>query len=143
MEELRMAVAMIREDILQRFPDLFGTKNVNGREFNVERTIATLTQELGPEIAAALTARRVLLESPGRVREKYAWPKWDDTFKDPVTDKSWTFRQIVQGLLDNALNRDSAWLWRLNDEVPTPNDAHPLANPGLELTGPWHPLDMA
>ncbi|PNV83591.1 MAG: malate synthase, partial [Desulfobacteraceae bacterium] len=22
-------------------------------------------------------------------------------------------------------------------------DAHPLTNPGLELTGPWHPLDMA
>ena len=134
---------MIREDILQRFPDLFGTKNVNGREFNVERTIATLTRELGPEIAAALTARRVLLESPARVREKYAWPKWDDTFKDPVTDKFWTFRQIVQGLVDNVLNRDSAWRWRLNDEVPIPNDAHPLANPGLELTGPWHPLDMA
>ena len=24
-----------------------------------------------------------------------------------------------------------------------PKDAHPLTNPGLELTGPWHPLDMA
>ncbi|HET9837453.1 MAG TPA: malate synthase, partial [Candidatus Angelobacter sp.] len=24
-----------------------------------------------------------------------------------------------------------------------PKDAHPLRNPGLELTGPWHPLDMA
>ena len=32
--------------------------------------------------------------------------------------------------------------WRLNDEVPVPKDAHPLKNPGLELTGPWHPLDM-
>ena len=73
-----MAGAMIREDILQKFPDLFGTKNVNGREVNIERTIATLTQELRPEIAAALTARRMLLESPVPVREKYAWPKWDD-----------------------------------------------------------------
>jgi malate synthase len=27
--------------------------------------------------------------------------------------------------------------------VPIPQDAHPLTNPGLELTGPWHPLDMA
>ena len=33
--------------------------------------------------------------------------------------------------------------WRLNDEVPIPADAHPSRNPGLELTGPWHPLDMA
>ena len=27
---------MIREDILQQFPELFGTKKVNGREINVE-----------------------------------------------------------------------------------------------------------
>ena len=31
---------MIREDILQKFPELFGTKRVNGREVNVEQTIA-------------------------------------------------------------------------------------------------------
>ena len=55
----------------------------------------------------------------------------------------WTFRQIVQGLIDNFLGRDSEWRWRLNDEVPIPKDAHPLTNPGLELAGPWHPLDMA
>jgi malate synthase len=120
-----MAGAIIREDILQKFPDLFGTKNVNGREVNIERTIATLTQELRPEIAAALTARRMLLESPVPVREKYAWPKWDDTFEDPVTGQFWTFRQIVLGLIDNILSRDSKWRWRLNDEVPIPKDAHP------------------
>ena len=134
---------MIREDILQKFPDLFGTKKVNGREVNVEQTIATLTRELSPEIAAALTARRALLQSPAPVSKKYAWPKWDDTFEDPVTGQFWTFRQIVQGLIDNFLGRDSEWRWRLNDEVPIPEDAHPLTNPGLELTGPWHPLDMA
>jgi malate synthase len=138
-----MAGAIIREDILQKFPDLFGTKNVNGREVNIEGTIATLTQELRPEIAAALTARRMLLQSPAPVREKYAWPKWDDKFEDPVTGQFWTFRQIVQGLSDNVLGWDSKWRWRLNDEVPIPKDAHPLTNPGLELTGPWHPLDMA
>jgi malate synthase len=134
---------MIREDILQKFPDLFGTKKVNGREVNVEQTIATLTRELGPEIAAALTARRALLQSPATVSKKYAWPNWDDTFEDPVSGQFWAFRQIVQGLIDNFLGRDSEWRWRLNDEVPIPKDAHPLTNPGLELTGPWHPLDMA
>ena len=46
-------------------------------------------------------------------------------------------------MIDNFLGRDSAWRWRLNDEVPIPKDAHPLTNPGLELTGPWNPLDMA
>ncbi len=134
---------MIREDIFQKFSDLFGTKKVNGREINVEQTIAALTRELSPEIAAALTARRALLQSPAPVSKKYAWPEWDDAFEDPVKGHFWTFRQIVQGLIDNFLGRDSEWRWRLNDEVPIPGDAHPLTNPGLELTGPWHPLDMA
>ncbi len=140
---VRVSKATIREDILQSFPGLFGTKTINGREINVEQEIAALAQELHPEIAAALTARRALLQSPAPVREKYAWPKWDDTFKDPVTGQFWTYRQIIQGLIDNFLDRDSEWLWRLNDEVDIPKDAHPLTNPGLELTGPWHPLDMA
>jgi malate synthase len=135
--------AMIRKDILQSFPGLFGTKEINGREVNVEQEIAALAQELHPEIAAVLTARQALLSSPAPVREKYGWPKWDDTFEDPVTGKSWTYRQIVQGLIDNFLDRDSEWSWRLNDEVDIPKDAHPVTNPGLELTGPWHPLDMA
>ena len=134
---------MIREDILQQFPELFGTKKVNGRDVNVEETIATLTRELRPAIAEALSARRALLESAEPVRKKYAWPKWDETFEDPVTGRPWTFRQIVQGMIDNFLDRESAWRWRLNDEVPIPADVHPLTNPGLELTGPWHPLDMA
>lgn len=134
---------MIREEIFQEFPDLVGTKKVNGREINVEQTIAALTRELSPEIAAALTARRALLQSPVPVGKKYAWPMWDDAFEDSATGQSWTFRQIVQGLIDNFLGRESEWRWRLNDEVPIPQDAHPLTNPGLELTGPWHPLDMA
>jgi malate synthase len=135
--------AIIREDILLSFPGLFGTKTINGRKINVEQEIAALAQALHPEIAAALTARRELLHSPAPVREKYAWPKWDDTFEDPETEQFWTYRQIVQGLIDNFLGRDSEWRWRLNDEAPIPEDAHPLTNPGLELTGPWHPLDMA
>ena len=134
---------MIREDILQKFPELFGTRTINGRWVNVEETISALVMELDPDIAAALTARAALLKSSAPVREKYAWPKWDDAFEDPVTGQFWTFRQIVQGLIDNVLGRDSEWRWRLNDDVPVPRDAHPLSNAGLELTGPWHPPDMA
>src|SRR5437879_12156505 len=134
---------MIREDILQKFPELFGTKTVNGRTVNIEEAISKFARELGPEVAAALTARRKLLESPTSVREKYGWPKWDDSFEDPVTGRQRAFRQIVQGLIDNFLGRESELHWRLNDEVPIPNDAHPTKNPGLELTGPWYPLDMA
>jgi malate synthase len=134
---------MIRQDILQKFPELFGTKKVNGREVNLEQAIETLTRELRPEIAAALNARRELLGSPAPVRQKYGWPKWDDSYEDPASGKGWTFRQIVQGMIDNFLGRDSQWRWRMNDEVGIPADAHPLDNAGLELTGPWQPLDMA
>jgi malate synthase len=134
---------MIRQDILQQFSELFGTKKVNGREVKVEETIATLTRELRPAIAEVLNARRTLLESKEPVHSKYAWPKWDESFEDPITARPWTFRQIVQGLIDNFLDRESEWRWRLNDAVPVPADVHPLQNPGLELTGPWHPLDMA
>ena len=134
---------MIREDILQKFPDLFGKKKVNGREVDVDETISTLTRELRPAIAAALTARRELLESPAPVGTKYAWPKWEETYEDPAGGQPWTFRQIVQGMIDNFLGRDTKWRWRLNDEAPIPEHVHPSRNPGLELTGPWHPLDMA
>src|SRR5215469_4568550 len=134
---------MVRKDILEKFPELFGNKKVNGRDLNVEEAITTLTRELRPDIAAALSVRRELLHSPAPVPEKYGWPKWEKKFEDPVTGKFWTFRQIVQGLIDNFLGRESEWRWRLNDEVPIPKDAHPLRNAGLELTGPWHPLDMA
>src|SRR5262245_25943929 len=134
---------MIRTDILQKFPDLFGARKVNGRDVNVEEAIAALTRELRPGIAAALSTRRALLQSPAPVREKYAWPKRDQQFEDPVTGRPWTYRQIVQGMIDNFLDRESEYRWRLNDEVPIPADAHPLKNAGLELTGPWQPLDMA
>ena len=39
---------MIREDILQQFPELFGSKKVNGREVNVEETIASADPRTAP-----------------------------------------------------------------------------------------------
>jgi malate synthase len=60
---------MFREDILRQFPELFGTNRVNGWEINVEDTIATLTRELNPEIAAALTSRSQLLSYTGAHRK--------------------------------------------------------------------------
>ncbi|MBV9610176.1 MAG: malate synthase, partial [Acidobacteria bacterium] len=98
---------MIRSDIVQSFPDLFENKRVNGREVNIENTIATLTRELRPEIDAALNARRERLAEPGSVPKKYGWPKWDEKFEDPVTGQFWTWRQIVQGMIDSFLGRDT------------------------------------
>ena len=133
---------MIREDLRRDFASLFGKQSVNGRTIDVDETIETLTRELRPAIAAALNARREILNSRAPVREKYGWPKWDESFED-ATGQRRTFREIVQGMIDNFLGRDSKLRWRLNTEVPVPADANPLTNPGLELTGPWHPLDMA
>ncbi len=111
---------MIRKDILQSFPELFGNKAVEGHELDVEETIATLTRELNPSIAKALAARRAILNSAAPVREKYGWPKWDERYEDPVSGGACTFREIVQGMIDNFLDRRSPHAWRLNDEVPIP-----------------------
>jgi malate synthase len=134
---------MIRQDVLQQFPELFGTKRVNGRDLDVDDTITRLSREIDPAIAQALTARREILGSPAPVGQKYAWPRWDESFEDPVTGKSFTFRQIVQGLVDNFQGRETPLRWRLNDEVEIPAHVHPSRISGLELTGPWAPLDMA
>src|SRR5260370_9848501 len=100
---------MVREDILQNFPRLFGTKTVNGRQVNVEEAITTLTRELRPDFAVALTARRELLESPTPVREKYGWPKWEQKFEDPISGKFWTCRELVRGMITNFLHTAMPW----------------------------------
>ena len=141
--ERDLPLAVVRDEILRRFPELFGDKVLGRRRINVERTIARLTAELEPAMAEALARRRELLRSGAPVREKYAFPEWDEEFVDPVSGSVRSFRQIVQGLIDNFVGRRSEWSWRLNDRVPLPKAVHPLLHPGLELTGPWHPLDMA
>jgi len=133
---------MIRSDLLASFPELFGTKRVNGRDVSVEETIDTLSRELRPAIEAALNRRRELLASPAPVREKYAWAL-DARCEDPAGGSPRTLREITQGMIDNFLGRETPLSWRLNDEVPVPEHIHPGRIAGLELTGPWHPVDMA
>ena len=41
------------------------------------------------------------------VRNEICLAEWDEPFEDPVTAQPWTFRQIVQGLIDNFLDRES------------------------------------
>ena len=137
------AAVVIGEGVRKLFPDLFGSKMVDGRSVNVEETIGILYNELNEAIEQALTERRRVLESKISVSEKYSIPKWEEKFHDPVTGQVLSFRQIVQGLIDNFLGRKTEVTWRLNDETPIPKNVYPLDNPGLELTGPWHPLDMA
>ena len=58
---------MIRADVLQQFPGLFGKKTVNGRELDVYDTIARLSREIDPAIATALAERRAVLADPAPV----------------------------------------------------------------------------
>ncbi|MDG6905913.1 MAG: malate synthase, partial [Nitrososphaerota archaeon] len=135
--------ALVRDDVAKMFPELFGTREIANRKLNVEELIGLLQTELGSDLEKVLAERHRLLEAKIPTREKYTLPKWDDAYEDPVSGKFRTFREITQGLIDNFLGDNTGLAWRLNDDSPVPDVAHPLKNPGLELTGPWHPLDMA
>lgn len=127
---------------IAQYAEIFGDREINGRRINIEQLIAELSEEFGPEIARVLNARREWLELRVPVNEKCAFPRWDDEFRD-AEGNTRTFREIVQGLIDNFLGRDTPLRWRLNENIPVPEDAHPIKNPGLELTGPWYPLSKA
>jgi malate synthase len=133
----------VRRDVAMRYTHLFGEKLVNGRQVSVEEAIALLYLEVKDLWAKALRLRRGLLDSGDPVRKRYALPGWEEVYEDPVSGSRRTFREIVQGLIDNFLGKETPLAWRLNELAPIPDDAHPLRNPGLELTGPWEPLDMA
>ena len=108
-----------------------------------KRRLATLTRELRPAIAEALNARRALLESTEPVRSKYALAEvggdvrrsGHGTSLDISPDRARHDRQLSRSRKRMALAAQR--------RSSHPADVHPLKNPGLELTGPWHPLDMA
>lgn len=128
--------------MLKRYSDLFGVKVINGKKVSVEEMIEELTREFSSQIDSALRARRAWLDSKDTSRVKGSFPKWDEVFVDAEGNKR-TFREIVQGLIDNFLGRNTSLRWGLNKNVPVPKDMDPLANPGLEITGPWYPLSRA
>jgi malate synthase len=130
------------EEIYQKYSDLFGDKIVNGRIVNVEKLIEELAIEFSEEIRRVISKRREWLESKQPVISKGSFPSFDEVFIDADGNKR-TFREIIQGIIDNFLGIQSELKWRLNENVPIPEHAHPLKNPGLEITGPWYPLSRA
>ncbi|MEM0472874.1 MAG: malate synthase [Sulfolobales archaeon] len=133
---------VINEDVLKRYSDLFGERVINGRRVSVEGLIEELAREFMPEIDAVIRARREWLDTKAPVSVKGSFPRWDDVFVDADGNRR-SFREILQGLVDNILDRDSELRWGLNRNVPVPRDVDALANPGLEITGPWYPLSRA
>jgi len=122
--------------------DLLGIKTVNGRILSVESMIGELTLALRDEIDLALKERRRWLDSELSIKAKGCFPRWDERFSDADGNVR-TFWEIVKGLIDNLHGLGSGTAWRLNDRVPVPEEVHPLRRPGLEITGPWHPLSRA
>ncbi|ABL88506.1 malate synthase [Pyrobaculum islandicum DSM 4184] len=135
-------VIEINREVLKKFPELFGEKIVNGRKVVVEDLIEKLTREFRSDIDRVVRARREWLNDRRPVREKATFPRWDEKFVDADGNVR-TFREIVQGLIDNFLGRDTPLRWGLNWNTPVPDDLHPLKNPGLEITGPWYPMSRA
>lgn len=132
----------IPEEIYQKYSDLFGEKTINEKIISVEKLIEELAIEFSEEIRRIINKRRKWLESKEPVTSKGAFPSFDEVFEDADGNKR-TFREIIQGMIDNFLGIQSDLRWRLNENVPIPKDAHPLKNPGLEITGPWYPLSRA
>jgi hypothetical protein len=52
--------ASVRADILQKYPELFGTKTIDGRKVNGEDLVAKLTRDTRDEFAALMKARHEL-----------------------------------------------------------------------------------
>ncbi len=132
----------INPAVKREYGDLLGEKTVNGRAVSVEGLIEELTRELRAEIDRVIRARREWLNDKRPVKVKAAFPSWDEKFTDADGNVR-TFREIVQGLIDNLLGRDTPLRWGLNWNAPVPDDLHPLKNPGLEITGPWFPMSRA
>ena len=133
----------VDQEVRAKFPDLFGLKVVNGRKISVEDIIGKLTVELEGEIEAALTERRRFLNSREPVRRKYAIPGWEDKFVDPVDGTVRTFREIVQGLIDNMKGRDTPLAWRLTTppcrrptQIPSPTRGWSSPAHGIPWTWP-------
>jgi|GEM_PF-5947592 len=136
------ALVALDPKLAAAFPELFKVKDINGRQLDPLKVIEALTQAVGSDIPKALNDRRLLLGSQMPAREKYAFPKFTDTFTDGQGN-TLTFGEIVQGMLDNFNDVDSKLRWRLNEGVDIPSDINPLAKPGLQVTGPSDPINMA
>jgi malate synthase len=131
--------ASVRADILQNYPDLFGTKTIGGREANVEALIARLTRATRGEFAALMQARHQLHDRVAHRQGQYDFLDAATQVSDPDGNRA-TVGDIRQGMLDGFFGRKTPKAWRVGANVPIPADT---MTPGLEGTGPSIDLGMA
>ena len=130
----------IRQDILERYGHLFGTKTVNGVTLTVEDLIGRMTAATADGFPTILAARRrrILEPAPGRAGPD-PWTDAEQRVVDPDGDQR-TVGQIRQGMIDRFLGRRTQASWRLNQTVRVPAS---LLAPGMQGTGPFIDLGMA
>ena len=131
--------ASVRADILQNYPDLFGSKTIGGREANVEALIARLTRATRGEFAALMQARHQLHDRVAHRQGQYDFLDAATQVSDPDGNRA-TVGDIRQGMLDGFFGRKTPKAWRVGANVPIPADT---MTPGLEGTGPSIDLGMA
>jgi malate synthase len=129
----------IRPDILEAYPDLFGSKRVGGRTVNVEELIGSLTRATRDEFHQLLHARHELQARVAAGQARFDFLDGNLVIRDPDGNSA-TVADIRQGMLDGFFGRKSDRSWRVAARRPIPADT---MRPGLEGTGPCIDLGMA
>jgi malate synthase len=129
----------VRPDLLQSYPELFGSKTVAGRTVNVEDLIAHLVRETRGEFARLLQARHTLHEQVAHGQRSFDFLPATTEVADPDGHRT-TVGAVRQGLLDGFFGRKTAAAWRVGASQPIPAE---VMRPGLEGTGPCIDLGMA
>src|SRR5215470_14643867 len=128
----------VRPDILQAYPDLFGTKSVAGRSVNVEELIASLTRATRDQFHQLLHARHELQGRVASGQARFDFLDGNTVVSDPDGNTA-QVADIRQGMLDGFFGRRTDRSWRVAARRPIPADT---MRPGLEGTGPCIDLGM-
>jgi malate synthase len=129
--------AVIREDILQAYPDLFGVKVIDGRPITVEHLIARLTLDTREMFLELLQVRHAFQARVERKEARHDFADGGRVIEDPDGQHA-TVMAIRQGMLDGFFGRATDIAWRIAPDIPDD-----VKIPGLEGTGPSIDLGMA
>ena len=132
-------ILRVREDILERYPHLFGDQFINGRLVNVEQVIARIVEAVTGPLQNTLTARYARHARVSRGEDRYGFLDGHEMIAD-ADGNTVSVAAIRQGMLDGFFGRASSVAWRVGETVAIPAET---MRPGLEGTGPAIDLGMA
>src|SRR5262245_31242835 len=114
-------IAEVRRDIFKRFPELFGSKTIDGRTVHVETIIGQLSAEIRDGLTRLLQSRHQFQEQVGHNAARYTFLSPEEVASDP-DGYQLTVAQIRQGMLDGFLARHTSVAWRVAPHQPIPPD---------------------